>query len=72
MSNQPRNLHRFREREVVRITKAVRVAGGGKVILDPQTGRYEILVAANEVAPLPDAATNPWDAVHAADKDRAS
>jgi hypothetical protein len=32
MSDQrkPRGLARFREREVTRITKAVRVAGGGK------------------------------------------
>ena len=37
MSDQrkPRGLARFREREVTRITKAVRVAGGGKVTLDP-------------------------------------
>ena len=42
MSDQrkPRGLARFREREVTRITKAVRVAGGGKVTLDPETGRY--------------------------------
>ena len=47
MSDQrkPRGLARFREREVTRITKAVRVAGGGKVTLDPETGRYTIVVA---------------------------
>jgi len=33
---KPRGLARFREREVTRITKAVRVAGGGKVTLDPE------------------------------------
>jgi hypothetical protein len=42
---KPRGFARFREREVTRITKAVRVAGGGKVTLDPETGHYTILVA---------------------------
>jgi hypothetical protein len=42
---KPRSVARFRGREIVRITKAVRVAGGGKVTLDPETGHYTILVA---------------------------
>jgi hypothetical protein len=75
MSDQrkPRGLARFREREVTRITKAVRVAGGGKVTLDPETGHYTILVA-SEGGARPDTITeNPWDAVYyAADKERPS
>jgi hypothetical protein len=57
MSDQrkPRGLARFREREVTRITKAVRVAGGGKVTLDPETGRYTIVVAGETAGP------NEWD-----------
>ena len=53
MSDQrkPRGLARFREREVTRITKAVRVAGGGKVTLDPDTGLYTIVVASEGTPP---------------------
>jgi hypothetical protein len=70
---KPRGLARFREREVTRIAKAVRVAGGGKVTLDPETGHYTILVA-SEGGPRPDTISeNPWDAVdYAADKERPS
>jgi hypothetical protein len=47
MSDQrkPRGRARIREREVTRVTKPVREAGGGKVTLDPETGHYTILVA---------------------------
>ena len=43
--HKPRGNGRFRGRESVRIFKAVRQAGGGKVTLDPETGLYTILVA---------------------------
>ena len=74
MSDQrkPRGLARFREREVTRITKAVRVAGGGKVTLDPETGRYTIVVA-SEGTPPDSNTDNPWDEVlYAADQERPS
>ena len=72
MSDQrkPRGFARFREREVTRITKAVRVAGGGKVTLDPETGHYTILVASGGGAPPDTTTANPWDAVYAADSKR--
>jgi lipoate-protein ligase A len=41
---KPRNIVRFREREVARVTKAVREAGGGTVTLNPVTGNYTIMV----------------------------
>jgi hypothetical protein len=68
---KPRGSTRFPKREVTRITEAVRVAGGGKVTLDPETGHYTILVASEGGAP-PDTTTtaNPWDAVYAADSKR--
>lgn len=74
MSDQrkPRGLARFREREVTRITKAVRVAGGGKVTLDPETGRYTITVSKGEGTPPDSNAANPWDKVNAADEERPS
>ena len=64
MSDQrkPRGFARFREREVTRITKAVRVAGGGKVTLDPESGRYTILVP-SEGMPPDNNTDNPWDEV---------
>ena len=43
-ARKPRNIVRFREREVARVTKAVREAGGGTVTLDPATGNYTIVV----------------------------
>jgi hypothetical protein len=67
---KPRGSTRFPKREVTRITEAVRVAGGGKVTLDPRTGHYTILVA-SEGGPPPDTTTaNPWDAIYAADTKR--
>jgi hypothetical protein len=72
MSDQrkPRGLARFREREVTRITKAVRVAGGGKVTLDPETGRYTIVVESEGEGTPPDNNTdNPWND-YAADQER--
>ena len=68
MSDQrkPRGLARFREREVTRITRAVRGAGGGKVTLDPETGRYTIVVA-GEGTPSDNNPDNPWNEVYAAD-----
>ena len=76
MSDQrkPRGLARFREREVTRITKAVRVAGGGKVTLDPETGRYTIVVGREGEGTPPDSNTdNPWNEVlYAADQERPS
>jgi hypothetical protein len=71
MSDQrkPRGLARFREREVT----AVRVAGGGKVTLDPETGRYTIVVASEGEGTPPDNNTdNPWNEVYAADQERPS
>jgi len=65
-----RGLGRFRKVEVARVTRAVRLAGGGTVKLDPETGKYTIAIASQGASP--DTTTNPWDAVHAADKDRAS
>jgi len=59
---KPRGFARFREREVTRITKAVRVAGGGKVTLDPESGRYTIVVA-SEGMPPDNNTDNPWDEV---------
>jgi hypothetical protein len=75
MSDQrkPRGLARFREREVTRIAKAVRVAGGGKVTLDPETGRYTIVVGREGEGTPPDSNTaNPWNEVYAADQERPS
>ena len=43
-------------------TKAVRVAGGGKVTLDPESGRYTIVVA-SEGMPPDNNTDNPWDEV---------
>jgi hypothetical protein len=63
---KPRSVARFRGREIVRITKAVREAGGGKVTLYPETGHYTILVASEGGAPPDTTTANPWDAVHAA------
>ena len=73
MSDQrkPRGFARFREREVTRITKAVRVAGGGKVTLDPESGRCTIVVA-SEGMPPDNNTDNPWDEVYAADQKRPS
>ena len=64
MSDQrtPRGFARCREREVTRITKAVRVAGGGKVTLDPESGRYTIVVA-SEGMPPDNNTDNLWDEV---------
>jgi hypothetical protein len=57
---KPRNVVRFREREVARVTKAVREAGGGTVTLDPVTGQYTIQIAKSEV-PIDITTDNPWD-----------
>jgi lipoate-protein ligase A len=71
MSDQrkPRSPARFREREVTRITKAVRVAGGGTVTLDPVTGNFTIVVAGEDEAPR-DTTDNSWDEVYAAHEKR--
>jgi hypothetical protein len=63
MSGQrkPRGRGRVRGREVVRITKAVREAGGGKVTIDPETGRYTILVASKGEVSTDDAPGNDLD-----------
>ena len=72
MSDQrkPRGHARIRGRETVRIIKAVREAGGGKVTLEPETGHYTILVASGDGAPPDTTTANPWDAVYAADSKR--
>ena len=72
MSDQrkPRGRGRFRGRESVRIFKAVREAGGGKVTLDPETGLYTISVASEGSAPPDTTTANPWDAVYATDSKR--
>ena len=70
MSDQrkPRGVARFREREVARITKALRGAGGGKFTLDPETGLYTIAVASKgEGTPPDNNPANPWNKVYAAD-----
>jgi hypothetical protein len=75
LTSKPSNRRgaRFREREVTRITKAVRVAGGGKVTLDPESGRYTIVVASEGEGMPPDNNTdNPWNEVYAADQKRPS
>ena len=71
-ARKPRNIVRFREREVARVTKAVREAGGGTVTLDPATGNYTIVVTGESGMPLD--TTNPWDEVltNAADQKRPS
>ena len=53
MSDQrkPRGLARFRERELSRVTRAVREAGGGTVTLEPETGHYRIVVGSKGAAP---------------------
>lgn len=70
MSDQrkSRGLTRFPGREVTRITKAVRVAGGGKVTLDPETGGYTIVVASEGEGTPPD--KNPWNEIYGADQGR--
>jgi hypothetical protein len=48
------------------------VAGGGKVTLDPETGRYTIVVA-SEGTPPDSNTDNPWNEVlYAADQERPS
>jgi len=58
---KPRNFVRFREREVARVTKAVREAGGGTVTLDPVTGQYTIQIANKSEVPIDITTDNPWD-----------
>jgi hypothetical protein len=49
------------------------VAGGGKVTLDPESGRYTIVVASEGERMPPDNNTdNPWNEVYAADQKRPS
>jgi len=48
---KPRGLARFRERELSRVTRAVREAGGGTVTLEPETGHYRIVVASKGAVP---------------------
>jgi hypothetical protein len=60
---KPRNIVRFREREVARVTKAVREAGGGIVTLNPVTGHYTIVVAGEGGMPVDTATENPWDGI---------
>jgi lipoate-protein ligase A len=69
---KPRNIVRFRERELSRVTKALRVAGGGTVTLDPVTGNYTIVVAGEDEVQANTATDNPWDEVCAEDEKRAS
>jgi len=74
MSDQrkPRGLARFREREVTRITKAVRVGRRRQGHAGPRTGRYTITVSKGEGTPPDSNAANPWDKVNAADEERPS
>jgi hypothetical protein len=52
--------------------QGLRVAGGGKVTLDPETGRYTIVVA-SEGTPPDSNTDNPWNEVlYAADQERPS
>ena len=62
---KPRTVARFREREVTRITKAVRVAGGGKVTLDPATGCFTIMVASESAPPETNTDFDSWVAKRA-------
>jgi hypothetical protein len=57
---KPRGFTRFPEREIARITKAVRKGGGGTVTLDPVTGQYTIQVG--NKGEVPTDAINPWNA----------
>jgi hypothetical protein len=75
MSDQrkPRGVARFRERELARITKALRGAGGGKFTLDPKTGLYTIAVASGgEGTPPDNNPDNPWNEFYAANQERPS
>ena len=54
ITRKPRSPGRFREREVARLTRAVREAGGGLVTLDPETGRYTIAVPPGSGGTPPD------------------
>jgi hypothetical protein len=69
VSKRKPNLVRFRERELARVTKAVRVAGGGTVTLDPATGQYTIQIANKSEEPT-DATNNSWNEVYAAHEKR--
>jgi hypothetical protein len=60
---------RFTKREAVRLTRAVREAGGGKLTIDPATGLYTVIIGDGQSEPE----ANSWDRVlNAAHKDRAS
>ncbi|HMF27860.1 MAG TPA: hypothetical protein VKE42_03755 [Candidatus Cybelea sp.] len=41
----PRTRNRFSEREAARVTRAAKKAGAERVELDPQTGRYVVILA---------------------------
>ena len=56
---KPRGFARFRERELSRVTRAVREAGGGTVTLEPETGHY-----ASKGAAPPDTTTRGSDLDH--------
>jgi hypothetical protein len=70
--HKPQNLVRFREREVSRVTRAVREAGGGTVTLDPVTGQYTIQIANKSEVSIDTTTNNPWDEVRAQNEKRAS
>jgi hypothetical protein len=41
----PRTHNRFRERELARVVRAAKKGGGERVEIDPQTGRYLVILA---------------------------
>jgi hypothetical protein len=57
----PRKPARFREREVARVVRAAKSAGGERVEIDPETGKISVIIAAKPGEA--DAAKNPWDEV---------
>lgn len=57
--SHPRGEVRFREREMGRIARAVRDAGGGKITLNPKTGTYTVEISSN--AKADNAAVDEWD-----------
>ena len=40
----PRTRNRFREREFARAVRAAKAAGGSRVEMDPETGRYIVIL----------------------------
>ena len=67
---------KFRQSDVTRAAKAARKAGAEGIEIDPNTGKFRIILggAATATANVEDDKRNPWDEVftNAANKKRAS